>query len=151
VPLKGLTGHTTKRTHLCSMCTKPLIKGCYACTNCSPEFKERSSWRRLFLRTTPNNWIIRSCYRNNSIYYDRRIRDGVFCQPPSALRSVALHLNQKRCLLPAGASAKLQVRNKFPNMTRHRKQPRPFCSIQDPWRHYYGASKALTVYWCMYN
>jgi hypothetical protein len=38
--------------------------------------------RRPFLSTASNNWIIRSYYRNNSIYFAYRVHDDVFYQHP---------------------------------------------------------------------
>jgi hypothetical protein len=39
VSFEGRADLAMERTHLCPACTKPLIKGCYTCPNCSLKFK----------------------------------------------------------------------------------------------------------------
>ncbi|MGA2070356.1 MAG: hypothetical protein ABSG97_03330 [Sedimentisphaerales bacterium] len=42
VSLDGRSSPSMERTHLCPRCTKPLIRGYYACPSCSLEFKNKS-------------------------------------------------------------------------------------------------------------
>ena len=79
VSFEGPSSPLLERAHLCPRCTKPLVKGYYACPHCSLEFKNKVKARRISVLLPGGGY-----------FYTRNIALGILDALGETLLSVVL-------------------------------------------------------------
>jgi hypothetical protein len=79
ISFDGQTSPMLERAHLCPRCTKPLVKGYYACPHCSLEFKNKIKARRISVLLPGGGY-----------FYTRNIALGIMDALGETLLSVVL-------------------------------------------------------------
>jgi hypothetical protein len=79
VSFEGPSSPLLERAHLCPRCTKPLVKGYYACPHCSLEFKNKIKARRISVLLPGGGY-----------FYTRNIALGVMDALGETLLSIVL-------------------------------------------------------------